>query len=170
MLVATAGSLFMEPAHSRLAWTAVSVAIVAAALDGLDGWVARRSGTASAFGARFDVETDAAFILVLSLLVWRYDKAGVWVLACGLMRYAFVAAGWTWPWLAAPLRSTWRGKAVAIGQVLGLSFALAPIVPRAFGVAVAAGALAALTWSFAVDVAHLWRQKPAARSTQDMSR
>ena len=41
------------------------------ALDGVDGWLARRSGIASAFGARFDMEIDALLILVLAVLAWR---------------------------------------------------------------------------------------------------
>ena len=69
------------------------------ALNGADGWVARRTRTASAFGARFDMETDALLILVLSALVWRMEKAGAWVIASGLMRYAFVAAAIAWPWM-----------------------------------------------------------------------
>jgi phosphatidylglycerophosphate synthase len=112
----------------------------------------------SAYGARFDMETDAAFVLVLSILVWQYDKAGVWVLCCGLMRYAFVAAGWILPWLAAPLRATRRGRTVAILQLVGLGVALAPVVPSPASAAVAGVTLAVLAWSFAVDVGWLWRQ------------
>ena len=112
----------------------------------------------SEFGARFDMETDALLILVLSALVWQHEKAGVWVLLCGLMRYGFVAAGWLLPWLAQPLRSTWRGKAVAVGQVLGLASALAPVVPVPLSTLVAGCALATLAWSFATDVCWLSRQ------------
>jgi len=90
------------PPASRLAWAAGWVAGVIAALDGVDGWLARRSGTNSAFGARFDMETDAAFLMVMCILALRYGKAGAWVLAIGLMRYLFVAGGWLWPWLAGP--------------------------------------------------------------------
>ena len=75
------------------------------------------------------METDAALILILSMLVWQHGKAGVWVIACGLMRYAFVAVGWVLPWMAGPLRSTTRGKTVAIGQFIGLGAALSPMVP-----------------------------------------
>ena len=49
-----------------------------------------RSNEASSFGARFDMETDALLILVLAALVWQHGKAGPWILAAGLMRYAFV--------------------------------------------------------------------------------
>ena len=77
------------------------VATLTALLDAVDGALARRSGLASDFGARFDMETDAAFTLVLCALVLQAGQAGPWVLAAGLMRYAFVAAalgsGPGWP-------------------------------------------------------------------------
>ena len=139
----------------------VTATVVVAALDGLDGWLARQTRMASAFGARFDVEVDAFLILVLSLFVWRHDKAGVWVLACGLMRYAFVAAGWALPWMNGPLKPTLRGKSVAVGQFAGLGLAMAPIVPVAVSAAVAAITLAALVWSFGIDVMRLWRREGA---------
>ena len=112
----------------------------------------------SGFGARFDMETDAAFILVLSILVWQHGKAGAWVLLCGLMRYAFVAAGWMVPWLARPLRATRRGRTVAVLQLFGLSIALAPGVLPPASVVAAFITLAALAWSFTIDVVWLSRQ------------
>jgi len=124
----------------------------------VDGWLARRSGEISAFGARFDMEVDAALILILSILVWLHGKAGMWVMACGLMRYGFVAAGWVLPWMAGPLRSTMRGKSVAVAQFTGLGAALLPVVPVPFCTLIAAGTLATLVWSFAVDIAWLKRQ------------
>ena len=47
----------------------VTLTVVALALDAVDGWVARRTRTASALGARFDGEVDAFLILVLSVYV-----------------------------------------------------------------------------------------------------
>ena len=105
------------------------------------------------------METDALLILVLSVFVWYYGKAAAWVLACGLMRYAFVASGWMLPWMAGPLRPTLRGKAVAVGQFLGLSLALAPTVPTPTSDITAAVTLAVLAWSFAIDVGRLWREE-----------
>ena len=70
----------------------VVLATVALVLDAVDGQVARRTGTASALGARFDMEVDAFLLLVLSVYVAR--PLGGWVLAIGAMRYAYVAAGW----------------------------------------------------------------------------
>jgi phosphatidylglycerophosphate synthase len=158
MLAALAAGLVGHPVSPAVLWSVIGLTALMAVLDGLDGWLARSTRMASAYGARFDMETDAACILVLSALVWQHEKAGAWVLCCGLMRYAFVAAGWMLPWLAAPLRATRRGRIVAIGQLLGLGVALAPSVPWPASAAVAGVTLAVLGWSFAIDVAWLWRQ------------
>ena len=127
-------------------------------MDGVDGWLARRTRMVSAFGARFDMETDALLILALSVLVWRHAKAGAWVLASGLLRYAFVAAGLVWPWLRAPLPSSRRGRVICIVQIAGLVAALSPLVPWPASAAIAGASLAALGYSFLVDVAGLWRR------------
>ena len=77
--------------------TLVGLAIVALVLDGVDGWVARRTGTVSALGARFDMEVDAFLILILSVYVGL--SVGPWVLAIGAARYVAWAAGSLVPWL-----------------------------------------------------------------------
>ena len=53
------------------AWWGLAGASLLLALDGLDGWVARRQGLVSAFGARFDLEIDALLILALAGLAAR---------------------------------------------------------------------------------------------------
>lgn len=171
-LVAGVAGFIGEASSDRIAWTAAAAITLVALLDGVDGWLARRSQQQSAFGARFDMETDAALILILSILVWLHGKAGAWVVACGLMRYGFVAAGRILPWMAGPLRSTLRGKSVAVAQLAGLGAALLPVVLTPFSNVVAAITLALLVWSFAIDVAWLKRQATAspddpARSTSD---
>jgi len=158
-IVALVAALIVVETGAEGLWLAVGLASIGAGLDGVDGWLARRTGLASEFGARFDMETDALLILALSVLVWRHDKAGAWVLACGLMRHGFVAAGWVLPWLARPLRSTARGKTVAVVQIVGLSAALAPIVPVRSSAIIAAITLATLVWSFAVDIVWLAEQE-----------
>jgi phosphatidylglycerophosphate synthase len=152
-----AGFVVLWPATPTAAWYEVALGTAAAVLDAVDGWVARRAQTMTAFGARFDMETDAALILALSILVWLHGKAGVWVLLCGLMRYLFVASGWVLPWMARPLRPTMRGKTVAVVQFIGLIAALSPVVPPALSRPIAAATLAALVWSFSIDVMRLAR-------------
>lgn len=158
MLSLMAGAIG-EPAIPRTAAAAVAVATIIEILDGVDGWLARRSRMASRFGARFDMETDALLIMTLSVLVWQHGKAGAWVLLGGLMRYAFVAAGWIAPWMARPLSPTRRGRVIAVSHTVGLIVALAPIIPMPFSAVAAALTLAALSWSFALDVRRLWRKE-----------
>jgi phosphatidylglycerophosphate synthase len=158
VLVAGLASLIGQPATPAVAWRVVSIAIVAALLDGVDGRVARRTGTVSTFGTRFDMETDAALILVLAILVWQYGKAGPWVLLSGLLRYVFVAAGWLWPWMRSPLASTRRAKIICVVQIVALILAMAPAVAPPASSLVAAVGLLALCYSFLVDTLRLWRR------------
>lgn len=115
-------------ATSALGWLLVVLAIVAVALDGVDGALARGRGEQSEFGARFDMETDALLILVLAALVWQHGKAGAWILLAGLLRYLFVAAGYAWPRLGAALPPSRRRQAVCVVQVVSLIGALVPLV------------------------------------------
>ena len=156
VMVAGLACLVGQPTTPTVAWSVVGVAIVAAVLDGVDGWVARRTGTVSAFGTRFDMETDAALILVLAILVWQFGKAGPWVLGSGLMRYAFVAAGWLWSWMRAPLASSLRGKIICVLQIVALIVVMAPPMTPPTSSVVAAVALFALSYSFLVDTLSLW--------------
>lgn len=159
LIVALVAGLVGETAGGRMLTAATAGSVTVAALDGVDGWIARRAGAATPFGARFDMEVDALLILVLSVLCWQFGKAGGWVLVSGLMRYGFVAAGAIWPWMARPLPPSFRRKAMCVVQVAGLIVALAPVVPPPLSAWAAAAALAALTYSFLVDT--LWLQRHA---------
>ncbi|MCW7540199.1 CDP-alcohol phosphatidyltransferase family protein [Aquabacterium sp. A7-Y] len=153
-----------EPLAGRpdLAWAVVGVATAAALLDALDGPLARARGLASAFGARFDMETDALLMAVLSLLILQSGRTGTWVLAAGGLRYAFVAAAVVWPWLGRPLPPSFRRKAVCVVQIVCLIACLGPVIPPAWASAMAAAGLAALVYSFAADVAWLARRRHLA--------
>jgi phosphatidylglycerophosphate synthase len=139
------------------AWWALAGAAFLLALDGLDGWAARRQGLISAVGARFDLEIDTLLILALAGLAVGLGKAGPWVLGLGLLRYVFVFAGWLVPALARPLPPSRRRRAVCVLQVAVLAVILAPPIAPPLSAILAAAAFAALVWSFAVDVAWLLR-------------
>jgi phosphatidylglycerophosphate synthase len=143
-----------------VAYAALALAIPALVTDGLDGWLARRAGTSSAFGARFDMETDAVLILVLCALAWQLGKAGPWILAAGLMRYAFVAAARVLPWMRRELPPSRRRQTACVVQLVALLVMLAPFVPTAASVAIGTASLALLAGSFAADVMWLAREKP----------
>ena len=147
-----------------MAWFIITVATVALILDGVDGWLARRSQIASAFGARFDMELDSFLMLVLSLLVWHSGKVGAWSILIGLPRYLYIAAGWMWPMLRAELPPSLRRKAVCVAQGVLLLVCLGPIVPPPLATGSAAAAVVVLTYSFAVDIIWLARRHPDSRN------
>ncbi len=141
-----------------LGWSIVTLALLALVLDGVDGKVARRRGEASAFGARFDMETDALLILVLAALAWSLGKAGAWILLAGALRYLFVAAGLVLPWLAAALPPSRRRQAVCVVQIASLILCLAPFVTPPASAAIGLAGLVALVGSFVADATLLARR------------
>src|SRR5215208_2665251 len=141
--------------------TAVGLAVVALVLDGLDGWVARRTGTASALGARFDMEVDAFLILVLSVYVAQ--SVGPWVLAIGAARYAVWAAGWVLPWMRTPVPPRYWRKPVAAIQGAVLAVAAADPLPGVAITVAIAVAMVLLAESFGRDVLWQWRQQRVLR-------
>lgn len=117
--------------------------------DGLDGWVARRRGTTSSFGAFFDKESDALFLLTLCAGAAFTGRLPLSILWIGLLRYGFVV-------LLFLLRSRNRVEsrfslaryayAAAVGALLG-TFVLPPSVYEP-AVTLAAGALVlSFAWS-----------------------
>jgi phosphatidylglycerophosphate synthase len=133
----------------------VALSTVALVLDGVDGRVARRTDTASALGARFDMEVDAFLILVLSVYAAR--ATGWWVLAIGAARYMFVAAGWALPWLRGSLPPRPWAKVVAAIEGIALTVAAAGILPDAVTTIVLLIALGLLAESFGRQIWGLWR-------------
>src|SRR5205814_1162814 len=140
LLVACVAALIGEVQAPTLTAGALAASGAATALDGVDGWLARKSRMVSAFGARFDMEVDALLIQALAILAWQYGKAGAWVLASGLLRYVFVAAGGVWPWLRRPLFVSTRRKVVCVVQIAGLLIALVPSIVPPISAAVAGAA------------------------------
>ena len=137
-------------------WGVAGVAGISLMLDGVDGYLARRSGLVSRFGARFDIETDAALALVLSLHVIAGTAVGVEILVLGLTRYVFVLAGAVLPWLRADLPDRrWR-KVICVVQIAALIGLQVPLTTPDQAIVMARLAALLLIGSFAVDVRWLW--------------
>ncbi|WP_127476621.1 CDP-alcohol phosphatidyltransferase family protein [Microbacterium sulfonylureivorans] len=130
----------------------IVLASIALVLDAVDGWLARRTRTESALGARFDMEVDAFLLLALSAYV--APALGAWVLAIGMLRYAFVVGGWLVPWMRAPLPPRYWRKVVTAVAGIALVVAASGIPPAWACTGAALIALALLLESFGRDV--LW--------------
>lgn len=144
--------------QGSIAWGASIAGLSLLVLDGVDGWLARRLGNSSSFGARFDMEVDSLLALVLAVLAWQTDKVGAWVVMLGLFRPAFILAGWSWHKLAAPLPPSGIRKLICVLQVGALAAMLAPVVTAPMANALAITILALLVWSFGRDMWWLLRQ------------
>lgn len=140
-------------------WGIFTVGVLALSLDGVDGWLARRQGLSSTFGARFDMEVDSALSLVLALNALVAGSVGPAVLVLGVARYVFGAAGLAFPWLARPLPDRFGRKVACVLQIGALIAVQAPILSPALGVLAVVVATLALAWSFGRDVLWLWRRR-----------
>lgn len=136
-------------------WAICGIALACEALDGVDGWLARRLRQATAFGARYDMEVDAAMMMVLSIALPAFGAAGWWVLAVGGWRYGYVLAARLVPALRRQLPYRYSRKVIAAGTALALIGALALRLfgaPPVISSGVAAAALLVLSWSFLRDI------------------
>ncbi|MBQ1010627.1 CDP-alcohol phosphatidyltransferase family protein [Micromonospora sp. M51] len=150
-VTALAADSFTRPAPVTVMVVLTSVAL---ALDAVDGYTARRTGTSSELGARFDMEIDSFLVLVLCLYVT--PSTGAWVLAIGAMRYVFVAASWVLGWMRGSLPPRYWRKVVAAVQGVVLTVAMGDALPGPLTTVVLVASLALLVESFGRDVRWLW--------------
>jgi len=144
---------------SEAPWLVFGFAALALSLDGADGWLARREGYTSEFGAAFDMEVDAVLAMVLALLAFTSGSVGVWVILLGLPRYVFWIAQKLLPWLAAELPPRFSRKCVCVLQISALIVVLVPVLDRPLTDVLVGVAAGSLIWSFWVDVRWLWQAR-----------
>lgn len=135
-------------------WPLFLLAVLTALLDAVDGAVARRTGTVTQRGSRWDLEVDSAFILVLSLALVPVVPMA---LGIGMMRYLFWLGGRMRPGWDRPLPFRQSRRIIAALQAVALVTALAPFVPEEVARGVVAAALVLLGFSFVRDVRFLER-------------
>lgn len=132
-------------------WPAVTIAAVALALDGVDGFVARRTGSTVA-GAFYDEAVDALFILLLGLgLVSLW---GLWTVLPGTLYYFFHGVAFFRPAWQRPLPNSKLRNVVAASQGILLLTAGTPLAQAHWWLGTGAVGLAviALGCSFGRDI------------------
>tara|TARA_B110000902_G_scaffold233692_1_gene277677 strand:+ start:5003 stop:5527 length:525 start_codon:yes stop_codon:yes gene_type:complete len=86
-LCLTIGLIFLFPqAEGALISTLCFIII---AIDVLDGFIARTLDQTSDFGAIFDAESDALYVLVCAVGVYLFYEMPLWILFMGLIRYFY---------------------------------------------------------------------------------
>jgi phosphatidylglycerophosphate synthase len=149
-----------------MTWLVVALSVIALTLDFADGWVARRTGTSRRLGGYFDGEVDAFLMLVLSVDIAR--SAGAWVLAIGLMRYAFLVAWIGLGWMRRELPSRHWRKVVTAMQGIVLTVAASAVLPQTVIRVALLVALVVLAESFGRDVwwLRVRRSRPVSGETK----
>lgn len=140
---------------------------IAGLTDALDGWLARRTGKASEFGAKLDSVADLLFYGVLLVrffpVLWRSLPGEIWfaVTAVVLIRLAsYIVAAVKYRRFAA--LHTWLNKLTGFGVFL-LPFMLAFTDGVAYGWTVCALALAASAEELAIHLS--WNNYCANRKS-----
>jgi phosphatidylglycerophosphate synthase len=121
------GAVALPSLAAHVAPLAVAACALALfALDGVDGWIARRQALASEFGEYLDKEADAFLLLVLCMLLYSGGRLGGWIMVPGLLRYAFVVFLLVArPPVLKERRST-RGRWIYFGTISALVAAFTP--------------------------------------------
>jgi phosphatidylglycerophosphate synthase len=131
--------------------------LLALSTDAADGWIARRTASATRFGARFDLETDTALLGAASLAAM--PVAGPFVLAAPLLRPAWLLAGRALPWLERPLPPSLRRRILCALPILLLLAVPWPLAGSRLATPAALLAVLMLASSFLIDLAYQWQQR-----------
>lgn len=124
--------LLAAPFAAYLIWSGHDIAALltfaaAGASDGLDGFIARRWGVTSGFGAWLDPAADKLLMLLCFTALFAVGVTPLWLLALVVARDLAIAAGWllikffSLPVATAPL---FIGKLSTVVQVLYIFSAL----------------------------------------------
>jgi phosphatidylglycerophosphate synthase len=131
---------------------AAGLAVALLCADGLDGWVARRQGSASGFGHGFDQEVDALFFLALCVILYTQGRLGAWALLPGSLRYGYVLLSQLRP-PSGNFQGNRYTRSMGVAAILAFTLCLLPVGPA--GTWAALAATLGLCGSFGYSV---WRQ------------
>ncbi len=115
-----------------LRWIAIGIFILAAASDGIDGWLARKYQQESLLGSILDPLTDKALLLsgliTLSLVEWGEGwSLPQWFIALVILRDLIIIVGiWILYFINrhVPIKPHWTGKVCTVTQMVALSWVM----------------------------------------------
>lgn len=154
VLFAVVAGFALVPPETDLAWVPAVAYGAGVALDGLDGAVARTVGEETSLGERLDMAFDTFGFVVASLVAVAWGTLPVWYLSLSAARYVY-RGGLAWrrfagrPVFDPPDGDV--GRYLAGVQMVFLTVALAPAVPRSLTLTLAPVVLAPSLTVFARD-------------------
>lgn len=166
LVAAVAGFLLIEPAGT-LAWVPAACYGTAAALDWVDGRLARAGDRVTVLGARLDMALDTTGLLVAAIVGVRWGPIPVWYLLMPAARYAYRGAVGIRERRGRPvddLPESRLRRPVAGLQMAFVAVALVPATPAGAVRPVAAVALAAGLAVFVRDYLAVTRRLPDTKT------
>lgn len=132
LYAAAAGFLFVPPSGPALRWAPGICYGAGAALDFVDGSLARRNGQVTEVGRRLDHAFDTLGFLVAPLVGVAWGRLPVWYLSLSAARYVFRTGEW-WRRLTGrpvhPLPESRLRRRLAAFQMAFIAVALVPVLP-----------------------------------------
>ncbi|WP_049898206.1 CDP-alcohol phosphatidyltransferase family protein [Halococcus agarilyticus] len=144
-LFAVVAGFVVVPPDTSLAWVPAACYGVGAALDRVDGLVARTVGRPTELGERLDMAFDTFGFVAAPVVAVLWGQLPVWYLSLSAARYVFRGAKYCRQRRGRTLfdrPDSDLGKYLAGVQMVFLTIALAPAIPTDLVVAVAPAVLA----------------------------
>jgi len=159
-----AGFVLTGPLPGAWAWAPALLYGSGAALDAVDGAVARRLGRPTVLGEKLDMGTDTLGFLVAPLVGVAWGRIPIWYLTLSAARYLFKLGRWRRQRRSLPvfdLPSSRVRRPLAGVQMAFIAVALAPVFPPSV-IAVIAGvvvvpSLAVFARDYLVVAGHIGR-------------
>jgi cardiolipin synthase (CMP-forming) len=114
--------------HEWMRWTAIALFIIAAASDGIDGYIARKYNQMSKLGVILDPIADKglllAGIITLSMSNWHYEFP-VWFPVLVISRDIVIMSGTLalhYMLGSVKVRPSWLGKSATVSQMVAIGF------------------------------------------------
>jgi CDP-diacylglycerol--glycerol-3-phosphate 3-phosphatidyltransferase len=132
-----ADTVRMGHADESLRWMALTVFVVAASTDGVDGWVARRFNQCSQFGAYIDPIADKALLLAgvitLSLVDWGAPgwRLPLWFAIIVVLRDCIILGGIKILYInhrEVKIVPHWTGKVCTVTQMFAIGWVMLRVV------------------------------------------
>ena len=121
-----------------LRWSALAAFIIAAASDGIDGWIARRFNQRSKFGAIIDPIADKSLLLTaiitLTVVNWGPDgwRMPLWFTALVIVRDCIILGGINvlhYSGHRVDIAPQWSGKVCTVAQMVAIGWVMLKWVP-----------------------------------------
>lgn len=121
-----------------LRWSALAVFVIAAASDGIDGWIARRFNQRSKLGAILDPIADKSLLLTaiitLTFVNWGPDgwRMPAWFTALVIVRDCIILGGINvlhFTGHRVDIAPQWSGKVCTVAQMVAIGWVMLKWVP-----------------------------------------